>query len=161
MSWADIFSLLAYSAASSTPFSSSPAPAQTSYKLQIRSKPSFPESSLPPRLTKSTSLKSKGYDISKTGVSVKTSKRFDHEHYVDAVQRGFIRALGASSYGANGDSGSQERRPRPERSNSLSNVTSPYRPSAPVVGHVALPVKRSTSAEAKKRWVHPFLHEKS
>ncbi|KAK7443757.1 hypothetical protein VKT23_015540 [Stygiomarasmius scandens] len=44
-------------------------------------------------------LKERGVDVSKGGVSVKTSKRFDHERYVDATQRGIIRAMGASSIG--------------------------------------------------------------
>jgi len=63
------------------------------------------------------SLKTKGLDISAKGVSIKTQKRFDREHYVDATQRcvriyvcllgfslvsylrGFVRAMGASSFG--------------------------------------------------------------
>ncbi|KAF8736953.1 hypothetical protein AX14_013686 [Amanita brunnescens Koide BX004] len=44
-------------------------------------------------------LKSRGYDVSSSGISVKTDKRFDHEAYLDATQRGLIRALGASSTG--------------------------------------------------------------
>ena len=34
-----------------------------------------------------SSLKAKGLDISAHGVSIKTEKRFDREHYVDATQR--------------------------------------------------------------------------
>ncbi|KAH9475013.1 hypothetical protein JR316_0012112 [Psilocybe cubensis] len=44
------------------------------------------------------SLKSKGLDVSSTGVSVKTSKRFGREDYVDATQRGIVKAMGASSF---------------------------------------------------------------
>ncbi|PPQ74754.1 hypothetical protein CVT26_005051, partial [Gymnopilus dilepis] len=47
------------------------------------------------------SLKSKGLDISSTGVSVKTSRRFDREDYVDATQRGIIKAMGAASFRKN------------------------------------------------------------
>ncbi|KAK0213845.1 hypothetical protein IW262DRAFT_1467187 [Armillaria fumosa] len=45
-------------------------------------------------------LKEKGYTISDKGVSVKTSKRFGREDYVDATQRGFVRAMGAASFGS-------------------------------------------------------------
>jgi len=44
------------------------------------------------------SLKSKGLDISSTGVSVKTSQRFTREDQIDATQRQIIRAFGASSF---------------------------------------------------------------
>ncbi|CAA7264565.1 unnamed protein product [Cyclocybe aegerita] len=43
------------------------------------------------------SLKSRGLDVSASGVAVKTSRRFDREDYVDATQRGFVKALNASS----------------------------------------------------------------
>ncbi|PPR00735.1 hypothetical protein CVT24_000941 [Panaeolus cyanescens] len=43
------------------------------------------------------SLKAQGLEISGSGVSVKTQKRFDREDYVDATQRGFVRAMGAAS----------------------------------------------------------------
>ncbi|KAJ4469307.1 hypothetical protein J3R30DRAFT_3409782 [Lentinula aciculospora] len=46
-------------------------------------------------------LKEKGYEISDKGMSVKTSKRMNREDYVDATQRGLIRAMGASSFGTN------------------------------------------------------------
>ncbi|KAJ3798468.1 hypothetical protein GGU11DRAFT_582999 [Lentinula aff. detonsa] len=46
-------------------------------------------------------LKEKGYEISDQGMSVKTSKRMNREDYVDATQRGLIRAMGASSFGSN------------------------------------------------------------
>ncbi|KAI6144917.1 hypothetical protein BKA82DRAFT_4168082 [Pisolithus tinctorius] len=45
------------------------------------------------------SLKNRGISISDSGVSIKTNKRFDMEHYVDATQRGFIKAMDASSFG--------------------------------------------------------------
>ncbi|KAI0808299.1 hypothetical protein C8Q74DRAFT_1363695 [Fomes fomentarius] len=45
------------------------------------------------------SLKSKGMDLSSSGLSVKTDKRFDREQYLDATQRGFIKAFNASSAG--------------------------------------------------------------
>ncbi|KAF8876783.1 hypothetical protein CPB84DRAFT_1795608 [Gymnopilus junonius] len=48
------------------------------------------------------SLKTKGLDISSSGVSIKTSKRFDREHYVDATQRGIVKAIGAASFRKNG-----------------------------------------------------------
>ncbi|KAG6849428.1 hypothetical protein H0H93_008576, partial [Arthromyces matolae] len=48
------------------------------------------------------SLKNKGYTISREGVSVKTSKRFDRSDYVDATQRGFVKAYGAASFGKDG-----------------------------------------------------------
>ncbi|KAJ7163830.1 hypothetical protein C8R43DRAFT_1122792 [Mycena crocata] len=43
-------------------------------------------------------LKTKGLHITDQGVSVKTSKRFDREDYVDATQRGFVKAVNASSF---------------------------------------------------------------
>ncbi|KAF9476131.1 hypothetical protein BDN70DRAFT_882844 [Pholiota conissans] len=48
--------------------------------------------------TKQT-LKSKGIDVTASGMSVKTSKRFGREDYVDATQRGVVKALQASSFG--------------------------------------------------------------
>jgi len=45
-------------------------------------------------------LKSKGLDISGEGISVKTSRRFEREDYVDATQRGIIKAMNASSFGS-------------------------------------------------------------
>jgi len=45
------------------------------------------------------SLKKKGLVITESGVSVKTDKRFDREDYVDATQRGFMKAMGAASFG--------------------------------------------------------------
>jgi len=48
--------------------------------------------------TKET-LQKKGLHITQSGVSVKTDKRFDREDYVDATQRGIIKAMGAASFG--------------------------------------------------------------
>ncbi|KAF8840000.1 hypothetical protein BDN67DRAFT_931162 [Paxillus ammoniavirescens] len=50
------------------------------------------------QLTKA-SLENKGISITEKGVSVKTQKRFDRDDYVDATQRGFIKAIGAASFG--------------------------------------------------------------
>jgi len=47
------------------------------------------------------SLKEKGWTVSREGVSVKTSRRFDREDYIDATQRGIMKAMNASHYGAN------------------------------------------------------------
>ncbi|KAF9220632.1 hypothetical protein BS17DRAFT_882302 [Gyrodon lividus] len=49
------------------------------------------------------SLENKGISISDKGVSVKTQKRFDRDDYVDATQRGFVKALGAASFGPAGN----------------------------------------------------------
>ncbi|KAI0764231.1 hypothetical protein BD413DRAFT_196755 [Trametes elegans] len=45
------------------------------------------------------SLETKGVNISRSGVSVKTNKRYEREDYLDATQRGFIKAMKASSAG--------------------------------------------------------------
>ncbi|KAJ7122931.1 hypothetical protein C8R44DRAFT_784953 [Mycena epipterygia] len=52
-------------------------------------------------------LKTKGLHITDKGVSVKTSKRFDREDYVDATQRGFVKAVNASSFRKGGANDSQ------------------------------------------------------
>ncbi|KAG1782149.1 hypothetical protein EV702DRAFT_509414 [Suillus placidus] len=44
------------------------------------------------------SLQHKGISISDKGMSIKTSKRFDRENYVDATQRGVIKVLDASNF---------------------------------------------------------------
>ncbi|KAL7278005.1 hypothetical protein ACG7TL_007961 [Trametes sanguinea] len=44
-------------------------------------------------------LKTRGVNLSKNGVAVKTNKRYDREDYLDATQRGFIKAMKASSGG--------------------------------------------------------------
>ncbi|KAG1824569.1 uncharacterized protein BJ212DRAFT_536376 [Suillus subaureus] len=43
------------------------------------------------------SLRNKGISISDKGVSIKMSKRFDREDYMDATQRGMIKVLDASN----------------------------------------------------------------
>jgi len=43
------------------------------------------------------SLQNRGISISDKGVSIKTSKRFDREDYVDATQRGMIKVIDASN----------------------------------------------------------------
>ncbi|THH09504.1 hypothetical protein EW145_g1976 [Phellinidium pouzarii] len=45
------------------------------------------------------SLKSQGLTIDDKGISVRTTSRYSREDYVDATQRGFIRAMGASVFG--------------------------------------------------------------
>jgi len=45
------------------------------------------------------SLKKKGLLVTESGVSVKTDKRFDQEDYVDATQRGMLKAMSAASFG--------------------------------------------------------------
>ncbi|EJF59435.1 hypothetical protein DICSQDRAFT_138567 [Dichomitus squalens LYAD-421 SS1] len=55
-----------------------------------------------------SSLKGKGVDVSQNGLSVKTDKKLDREQYLDATQRGFIKAFNASSGG---------NRPLPESAN--------------------------------------------
>jgi len=72
-------------------------------------------------------LKTKGVHITDKGVSVKTSKRFDREDYVDATQRGIVNVVNASSFrkGA-ADSGSDPHLSPPLKSSpsSSSSVTS-------------------------------------
>ncbi|KAI0631826.1 hypothetical protein C8Q77DRAFT_164862 [Trametes polyzona] len=63
------------------------------------------------------SLKSRGVNVSKKGVSVKTSKRYDREDYLDATQRGFIKAMKASSGG--NQAGQATSSGTPEREGSL------------------------------------------
>ena len=43
-------------------------------------------------------LKAKGIDVSGSGVSVTGKKRFNYEDELDATQRKFIKAVGASSF---------------------------------------------------------------
>ncbi|KZT03049.1 uncharacterized protein LAESUDRAFT_729559 [Laetiporus sulphureus 93-53] len=45
------------------------------------------------------SLKSKGVNVSSQGISVKMQKRLDRENYLDATQRGLMRAYNNSTYG--------------------------------------------------------------
>ncbi|KAL1701593.1 hypothetical protein EV121DRAFT_272314 [Schizophyllum commune] len=43
-------------------------------------------------------LKDRGFDVSRGGVSVKTSGRIERDDYIDATQRGFIKAMNAASF---------------------------------------------------------------
>ncbi|KAF8995533.1 hypothetical protein BDQ17DRAFT_1365408 [Cyathus striatus] len=47
-------------------------------------------------------LKKQGLEVSGSGVSIKTSKRFDRENYIDATQRGIVKALDSASFGRSG-----------------------------------------------------------
>jgi len=58
-------------------------------------------------------LESKGLHITDSGVSVKTDKRFDREDYVDATQRGVIKAMGATSFGKVDEKGNHVQMPSP------------------------------------------------
>lgn len=49
------------------------------------------------------SLKHKGVNVSREGVSVKTNKRWDRSDYLDATQRGFVKAYNLSSHGPGAD----------------------------------------------------------
>ncbi|EJD00550.1 uncharacterized protein FOMMEDRAFT_47198, partial [Fomitiporia mediterranea MF3/22] len=68
------------------------------------------------------SLKNRGLHISDKGVSVKTTSRYTLEDYVDATQRGFIKAMNAGSFStAENIEGSSSSKPQPitpSRSNS-------------------------------------------
>ncbi|GBE85631.1 hypothetical protein SCP_0801500 [Sparassis crispa] len=46
------------------------------------------------------SLKTKGVDLSKGGMSVKTHGRYNREDYLDATQRHLMKALHTSKFGA-------------------------------------------------------------
>ncbi|KAI0260598.1 hypothetical protein BC834DRAFT_973321 [Gloeopeniophorella convolvens] len=50
------------------------------------------------------SLEERGWKVSGSGVSVKTTRRLDREHYLDATQRGLMKVANASSFRARGDS---------------------------------------------------------
>ncbi|KJA18910.1 hypothetical protein HYPSUDRAFT_44758 [Hypholoma sublateritium FD-334 SS-4] len=73
------------------------------------------------------SLKTKGFNVTASGMSIKTSKRFDREDYVDATQRGIVKAMQASSFRRGGSQASDI--------NSMERVTS----------------SSSTSSEEKKK----------
>jgi len=108
-------------------------------------------------------LKTKGLVISDKGVSVKTSRRFDQEDYVDATQRyyppllydtvgllgsffrnrGFIKAMGAASFGK-------------ADPNSSPPTPSSMSPSSPPHSQAGFAMKRkssSSSAEEKKKGI--------
>jgi len=68
-------------------------------------------------------LKNKGLHISESGVSIKTSKRFDRDDYVDATQRGFIKAMSAASFGkADGPAQPVQSPGKMERNDSTSSI---------------------------------------
>ncbi|KAF7354867.1 hypothetical protein MSAN_01401200 [Mycena sanguinolenta] len=69
-------------------------------------------------------LKTKGVHITDKGVSVKTSKRFEREDYVDATQRGIVKAMGASSFGKRNDSDNHLSPPALQSTPSSSSNTS-------------------------------------
>ncbi|KAI0641659.1 hypothetical protein C8Q79DRAFT_918996, partial [Trametes meyenii] len=69
------------------------------------------------------SLKSKGVNVSKSGVSVKTNKRYEREDYLDATQRGFIKAMKASS---GGNQAGQDPSQGLERESSAKNKSKSY-----------------------------------
>ncbi|KAI9462113.1 hypothetical protein HD554DRAFT_2223169 [Boletus coccyginus] len=46
------------------------------------------------------SLEERGITLSRGGVSLKTEKRFDRDAYLDATQRGLVKALGAATVGS-------------------------------------------------------------
>ncbi|KAL0574005.1 hypothetical protein V5O48_007949 [Marasmius crinis-equi] len=76
-------------------------------------------------------LKERGYDVSSGGVKVKTSKRFDREDYVDATQRGFVKAMEASSFRKGGSNTSSPVVNHIQRTPSLGVESSPKLQRAP------------------------------
>ncbi|KAG8215886.1 hypothetical protein J3R82DRAFT_7853 [Butyriboletus roseoflavus] len=46
-----------------------------------------------------TSLEQRGITISRDGISLKTQQRFERDDYLDATQRGFVKALSAATVG--------------------------------------------------------------
>ncbi|KAF8423181.1 hypothetical protein L210DRAFT_3570377 [Boletus edulis BED1] len=46
------------------------------------------------------SLEQRGITLSRDGVSLKTERRFDRDAYLDATQRGLVKALGAATVGS-------------------------------------------------------------
>ncbi|OCB89602.1 hypothetical protein A7U60_g3200 [Sanghuangporus baumii] len=74
------------------------------------------------------SLKDRGLIVSDKGVSVRTSSRYSREDYVDATQRGFIKAMNAASFnkaGASSPSLSSDK--EKEKRGSLSRIVPPSR----------------------------------
>ncbi|KAI0067447.1 hypothetical protein BV25DRAFT_1819786 [Artomyces pyxidatus] len=59
------------------------------------------------------SLREKGWTISDSGVSVKTSKRLNREDYIDATQRGIMKAMSASTFGNASVTNSPNNSPNP------------------------------------------------
>jgi len=70
------------------------------------------------------SLQKKGLHITQSGVSVKTDRRFDREDYVDATQRGIIRAMGAASFRKVDEHGNHINGPTPPPSMSRQSSSS-------------------------------------
>ncbi|EPQ53132.1 hypothetical protein GLOTRDRAFT_107221 [Gloeophyllum trabeum ATCC 11539] len=72
------------------------------------------------------SLKAKGVNISKSGMSVKTSARYTREDYIDATQRGFIKSISAASFGQHDPTTPQppvlERRDSAASTNSVASI---------------------------------------
>ncbi|KAL9708768.1 hypothetical protein Ac2012v2_007922 [Leucoagaricus gongylophorus] len=62
-------------------------------------------------------MKDKGYELSGKGVSIKTSKRFDRQDYIDATQRNMIKTMTATSF---------NRRPDSQSPNSSTQATSSF-----------------------------------
>ncbi|KAI0721767.1 hypothetical protein C8Q72DRAFT_77892 [Fomitopsis betulina] len=62
------------------------------------------------------SLKSRGVNLSKEGVSIKTDKRWDRDDYLDATQRGFVKAYNNSSFGTGSAVGSPPASPEQHNS---------------------------------------------
>jgi len=87
-------------------------------------------------------LKNKGYTISDGGVSIKTSGRVEREDIVDAQQRGFIAAMGASSFGT---ADNVDKRPVVSRQTSLASVESTH-----TVGAGSSNLEREGSTKEKK-----------
>ncbi|KAF8916073.1 hypothetical protein CPB85DRAFT_1432439 [Mucidula mucida] len=70
-------------------------------------------------------LKDRGYHISQGGVSVKTNKRVNREDYIDATQRGIVKAMNASSFGsANSSPTLSPTAPEMKRHSSSSSISS-------------------------------------
>ncbi|KAF5375915.1 hypothetical protein D9615_008186 [Tricholomella constricta] len=69
-------------------------------------------------------LKNRGLTVSNKGVSIKTSKRFDREDYMDATQRGVVKAFGASTFGSHGNESGPSKVQRQVSSPSLKSSSS-------------------------------------
>lgn len=71
-------------------------------------------------------LKTQGYDISHKGVSIKTSKRFDRQDYIDATQRGMLKTMTAASFNRRNDSFDDSNTSSPASSPTPSATTSAF-----------------------------------
>jgi len=116
--------------------------------------------------TTKTNLKKQGYTISDKGVSIKTNKRFDREDYVDATQRGFVKAVQNASFGKSQFSGSSPAS-SPGHSPLSSAQSSSFSPTVTTASSTLSPppvVKRtstqsstgSTASDGKKKMRNPF-----